>query len=320
MSYVKIWNILLIFLFSISANAQEKYLLQGRVLDDGRGRGVPDVYVALLKTNRGFSTNARGIFSLKLTKSEFNSDVFFSCAGYYDTIVSFSSILESEGIIKLRARKIEIEDIDVYANFEEELCFGDTTYMYSSLASDEVPYYTEYGHSVGVIIKNRNIGLLDRVYVKIANDEFYAGRFALRFKKVYNEKGYLPWQSLNRYHDIIPKSIVVEAASPGVVCLDISSFKGFVGKKYDILVLIYPLEAMLDMSDYSAKQYAVRERSKGSTNVAIEHYGQIYPKRVHTVFLFNDTYIVAKAMPTPQISLVLKTIKKEKHTKNKKRD
>lgn len=295
---------------SFSLNAQEAVLLQGRVIDEVRGRGVSDVYVALINTNRGLATNSRGIFSFKLTTEELASDLFFSCAGYYDTIISCKRIIDSEGIIKLRARKVVVDDVDVYANFEEELCMGDTTFMFSQLKGNGVPYYTEYGHSVGVIIRNKSFGLLDRVYVKIADDDYYGGKFALRFKKVYNQNGYLPWQSLNRYHDIISKTIVVEADSPGVISLDISSFKGFVGKKYDILILIYPLEPMQDMSEYSEKQYAIRERSKGSVNVAVENYAPLFPKNVHTVFLFNDTYIVAKAMPVPQIALVMKTMKK----------
>lgn len=295
---------------SFSLNAQEAVLLQGRVIDEVRGRGVSDVYVALINTNRGLATNSRGIFSFKLTTEELASDLFFSCAGYYDTIISCKRIIDSEGIIKLRARKVVVDDVDVYANFEEELCIGDTTFMFSQLKGNGVPYYTEYGHSVGVIIRNKSFGLLDRVYVKIADDDYYGGKFALRFKKVYNQNGYLPWQSLNRYHDIISKTIVVEADSPGVISLDISSFKGFVGKKYDILILIYPLEPMQDMSEYSEKQYAIRERSKGSVNVAVENYAPLFPKNVHTVFLFNDTYIVAKAMPVPQIALVMKTMKK----------
>lgn len=307
---IRLLFLLIMVNLSFSLNAQELVLLQGRVIDDGRGRGVPDVYVALMNTNRGLATNARGIFSFKLTTEELASDLFFSCAGYYDTIISCAKIIEAEGIIKLRARKIEVDDVDVYARFEEELCMGDTTFMFSQMEGNGVPYYTEYGHSVGVIIRNKSFGLLDRVYVKIADDDCYGGKFALRFKKVYNQNGYLPWQSLNRYHDIIPKTVVVEADSPGVISLDISSFKGFVGKKYDIMILIYPLEPMQDMSEYSEKQYAVRERSKGSVNVAVENYAPLFPKSVHTVFLFNDTYIVAKAMPVPQIALVMKTLKK----------
>ncbi len=312
MSLIRISFIYVLLIFAyVNVNAQELYALQGRVIDDGRGRGVPDVYVALMNSNRGLATNARGIFSFKLTAEELASDFFFSCAGYYDTIIPCERIIDSEGIIKLRAIKVEVDDVDVYAEFEEELCFGDTIFMFSQPEGNRVPYYTEYGHSVGVIIRNKNFGLLDRVYVKIANDDYYGGKFALRFKKVYNQNGYLPWQSLNRYHDIIPKTVVVEADSPGVISLDISSFKGFVGKKYDILILIYPLEPMQDMSEYSEKQYAIRERSKGSVNVAIENYAPLFPKNIHTVFLFNDTYIVAKAMPIPQIALVMKTMKKK---------
>ena len=304
--------ILSILLCSTVVNAQDLYALQGRVIDDVRGRGVADVYVALMNSNRGLSTNARGQFSFKLSANELNSDLFFSCTGYYDTIISCNKIIEAEGVIKLRASKVEIDDVDVFVNFDTELCYGDTTFMYNQLKGNGVPYYTEYGHSVGVIIRNKAFGLLDKVYLKIADDEYYGGKFALRFKKVYNQNGYLPWQSLNRYHDIIPKTIVVEADSPGVVSLDISGFKGFVGKKYDILILIYPLEEMQRLESYSEKQYAVRERSMGSTNVAIENYAPLFPKNMHTVFLFNDSYIVAKAMPVPQIALVMNTMKREK--------
>jgi hypothetical protein len=69
---------------------------------------------------------------------------------------------------------------------------------------------------------------------------------------------------------------------------------------------------MQRLESYSEKQYAVRERSMGSTNVAIENYAPLFPKNMHTVFLFNDSYIVAKAMPVPQIALVMNTMKREK--------
>ena len=63
---IKLLFFVVMVLLSCSLNAQELVLLQGRVIDDGRGRGVPDVYVALMNSNRGLATNARGVFSFKL--------------------------------------------------------------------------------------------------------------------------------------------------------------------------------------------------------------------------------------------------------------
>lgn len=152
MSYLCRYILLtLLFLFAFFVGlGQESFVISCQVVDDVRGKPLPNVYVALNNTRKGTSTSARGVFKIEVAENELDNDLFLSYTGYYDTLIPCRQLLNSDQIL-LRSFKVELQDIDVVAELNKEICFGDTAYMFSDEAAKAIPYHLDYGHSVGCI-------------------------------------------------------------------------------------------------------------------------------------------------------------------------
>lgn len=302
--------ILFLVLVCNIANAQELYTINCRVIDEITKMPISNVYVAINNTSRGTSTSQQGEFHFEITKKELGNNLYIACAGYVDTLIPCRRIIKNHtDEIVLRPIQFDLEQVDVVANFDKEVVFGDTAFIFSEKSTAiPKPYYMEYSTSIGCLFINKTYGILDRIIINLLNDGYHGGKFAIRLKKISPRKHYLiGWKMLNRYEDIIKKPIIIEAESPGVIDIDLSSFMAFVPERNHILLLIYPLENMEGYTSGYSGMYMVTSRVAGNTNAALYPYPTIRPGEMETVFLMNNECIVSKYITPPQIALIMKT-------------
>ena len=76
--------VLLGFGFIFPATAQNKIVVYGNL-------GVNNVNISVVNTRKGTSSNAKGYYTLPLYNRSKSVNLYYSCIGYQDTIVSLSS-------------------------------------------------------------------------------------------------------------------------------------------------------------------------------------------------------------------------------------
>lgn len=152
MSYLCRYILLtLLFLFAFFVGlGQESFVISCQVVDDVRGKPLPNVYVALNNTRMGMSTSANGMFKFDVSYRELSNDFFISCSGCYDTLIPAKRLINVKQIV-LRTYRVDLDDVNIVAALNKEKCFGDTAYMFGDEAAKTMSYHLDYGHSVGCI-------------------------------------------------------------------------------------------------------------------------------------------------------------------------
>ena len=108
----------LIFLISINAIAQNRFVLSGKINDSKTGEALPGVSVFEESTKIGTSTDANGFYSIKLIKGEHS--VTYSFMGYDKQIKTLNLTKDVTLDIKLSSSAIELENVEVTAKKPDE--------------------------------------------------------------------------------------------------------------------------------------------------------------------------------------------------------
>jgi hypothetical protein len=116
-----------LFLFSLSfihqAKAQDKTVVYGNL-------GIGSVNISIVDTQHGTSTDAEGHYELSLSDRSKTVNLYYSCIGYQDTIVSVSTKeLQHDSInisFKMRKHNYNLQEVTVTA---KQKLYGEKYYF-----------------------------------------------------------------------------------------------------------------------------------------------------------------------------------------------
>ena len=102
--------------FIFPATAQHKTVVYGNL-------GVSNVNISIVNTRKGTSSNAKGYYTLPLYNRSKSVNLYYSCIGYQDTIVSLSSKqLQRDSVnisFKMRPKEYALSEVTVCENKPE---------------------------------------------------------------------------------------------------------------------------------------------------------------------------------------------------------
>ena len=118
MKTTRILTLLAMLMMSIQIIAQERTVVQGFCKDEN-GKAIENVNISIVNTPYGTSTNAKGHYELPLYDRSTAVNLYYSCIGYQDTIVSLTpKLLQRDSInISFRMRKTsyDLQEVGVSA-------------------------------------------------------------------------------------------------------------------------------------------------------------------------------------------------------------
>lgn len=112
--------VLLGFGFIFPATAQNKTVVYGNL-------GVNNVNISVVNTRKGTSSNAKGYYTLPLYNRSKSVNLYYSCIGYQDTIVSLSSKqLQRDSVnisFKMRPKEYALNEVTVVSENKPEIAY-----------------------------------------------------------------------------------------------------------------------------------------------------------------------------------------------------
>ena len=118
MKTTRILTLLAMLMMSIQIIAQERTVVQGFCKDEN-GKAIENVNISIVNTPYGTSTDAKGHYELPLYDRSTAVNLYYSCIGYQDTIVSLTpKLLQRDSInISFRMRKTsyDLQEVGVSA-------------------------------------------------------------------------------------------------------------------------------------------------------------------------------------------------------------
>jgi len=112
----KLFTILLLFNCLALAAQQEKFLVQGKIVDEN-GESLPDVYIINLSTHDRDISRDNGFFALWVTPSD---SLLFSHISFYRKILKVPSIMINP-IVKMESEHIGMQEIVVSPNRKTDM-------------------------------------------------------------------------------------------------------------------------------------------------------------------------------------------------------
>ena len=116
MKQISLLLTLFVLSLSFSATAQHKTVIHGNL-------GVSNVNIGIVNTRNGTSTNASGQYALTLYDRTKTVDLYYSCIGYQDTIVSLTPDQLQKGSIdisfKMRPKDYTLNEVTIRENMPE---------------------------------------------------------------------------------------------------------------------------------------------------------------------------------------------------------
>lgn len=114
----KLYTLLALLLMSIPILAQERSSVQGYCKDENN-KPVENVNISIVNTQYGTSTDAKGYYELPLYDRTKTINLYYSCIGYQDTLVSLSPRLLQRDTInisfKMRKMSYDLQEVGVTA-------------------------------------------------------------------------------------------------------------------------------------------------------------------------------------------------------------
>ncbi len=118
MKAAKLYTLFAMLMMSIPIIAQEHALVQGYCKDENN-KPVENVNISIVNTQYGTSTDAKGHYELPLYDRTKTINLYYSCIGYQDTLVSLTPRqLQRDSInISFRMRKMsyDLQEVGVTA-------------------------------------------------------------------------------------------------------------------------------------------------------------------------------------------------------------
>ncbi|MCK3684535.1 hypothetical protein [Maribellus sp. YY47] len=112
----KLFTILLLFNCLTLAAQHEKFLVQGKIVDE-TGESLPDVYIINLSTHERDISRDNGIFALWVSPSD---SLLFSHISFYRKVLKVSSIMINP-IVKMESEQIGMKEIVVSPNRKTDM-------------------------------------------------------------------------------------------------------------------------------------------------------------------------------------------------------
>ncbi len=113
MKAAKLYTLFAMLLTSIPIMAQERALVQGYCKDENN-KPVENVNISIVNTQYGTSTDAKGHYELPLYDRTKTINLYYSCIGYQDTLVSLTpKQLQRDSIRKM---SYDLQEVGVTAH------------------------------------------------------------------------------------------------------------------------------------------------------------------------------------------------------------
>jgi hypothetical protein len=90
------------------ADSSSNKIFSGEIIDDSLGYAIPSVHIWNESTRMGSISNGSGEFSIKLRSQD---TLVFSAIGYLSFVIVVSSSLNQHGVIRLKPKKYEIDEV-----------------------------------------------------------------------------------------------------------------------------------------------------------------------------------------------------------------
>ena len=119
MRTTRILTLLVFLLMSVQIIAQERTVVQGYCKDEN-GKAIENVNISIMNTPYGTSSDAKGHYELPIYDRTTTVNLYYSCIGYQDTLVSLTpKQLQHDSInISFRMRKMsyDLQEVGVMAS------------------------------------------------------------------------------------------------------------------------------------------------------------------------------------------------------------
>ena len=119
MKAIRIYALFVLLMMSLPILAQQRAMVHGYCLDEN-SKPIENVNISIVNTQYGTSSDAKGHYELPIYDQATAINLYYSCIGYQDTIVSLTpKQLQHDSInISFRMRKMsyDLQEVGVTAS------------------------------------------------------------------------------------------------------------------------------------------------------------------------------------------------------------